>query len=126
MPSILLLSLLAPILIPIYHFYAHLNVLGVFTSSTGLPSIRSANPLIQEKFRLHDVLASEDMAVHGPTGKIVFVGQQRMEARYAWFPPAGNCHDAAAGAVEKGAIWVVDPRASFSFTAVARVQDRAS
>jgi hypothetical protein len=110
MPSLLLWAFLAPILIPIYHLYTHLSVLGFFTSSAGLPSIRSSNPLIQEKFKLHDVRASEDMAVHEPTGKIIFVGQQRMESRYGWFPPGGNCHDAAMGAVEKGQMWVVDPK----------------
>ena len=116
MPSLLLLSsLLTPLLIPIYHFYTHLSVLGVFTLSTGLPSIRSANPLIQSKFRLHDVLASEDMAVHPPTGKIVFVGQERMDGRYAWFPPAGGCADPGVGAIDKGAMWVVDPQVSPSY-----------
>ena len=112
MPSPILFALAAPILIPLYHFYSHATVLGVFRSSEGLPSIRSANALIQEKFKLHGIKGSEDMAIHPPTGKIVFVGQQRLESRYDWFPPGGVCVDAAAGTVEKGEIWMVDPTVS--------------
>ena len=109
MPPLLFYAFLTPLLVPIYHLYLSLSIVGAFRTASSLHSIRDLNPLIQEKFRIKEIHGSEDMALHEPSGKLIFLGQERLEGRFGWFPPGGNCKDAAEGKVAKGAMWMVDP-----------------